>query len=153
METPHTVQRGTPKEYGYTVWVPGLVLGVVFAAAAVAKLRDAGVAWILNGTVKYHFLSDSVQAMVDWGLWIGRHHWLSVLLSFGAIAIETLVIVGVAARRLPLSSRGRRRGARPARWASLCCRDCSGQAGGCCCCRSCRGTSYAVRLKPDTTLA
>ena len=92
-----TVQRGTPKEYGYTVWVPGLVLGVVFAAAAVAKLRDAGVAWILNGTVKYHFLSDSVQAMVDWGLWIGRHHWLSVLLSFGAIAIETLVIVGVLA--------------------------------------------------------
>ena len=51
---------------------PGLVLGVVFAAAAVAKLRDAGVAWILNGTVKYHFLSDSPQAMVDWGLWIGR---------------------------------------------------------------------------------
>jgi hypothetical protein len=91
------VQRGTPKEYGYTVWVPGLVLGVVFAAAAVAKLRDAGVAWILNGTIKYHFLSDSVQAMVDWGLWIGRHHWLSVLLSFGAIAIETLVIVGVLA--------------------------------------------------------
>ena len=91
------VQRGTPKEYGYTVWVPGLVLGVVFAAAAVAKLRDAGVAWILNGTVKYHFLSDSVQAMVDWGLWIGRHHWLSVLLSFGAIAIEALVIVGVLA--------------------------------------------------------
>ena len=91
------MQRGTPKEYGYTVWVPGLVLGVVFAAAAVAKLRDAGVAWILNGTVKYHFLSDSVQAMVDWGLWIGRHHWLSVLLSFGAIAIETLVIVGVLA--------------------------------------------------------
>jgi hypothetical protein len=89
------VQRGTPKEYGYTVWVPGLVLGVVFAAAAVAKLRDAGVAWILNGTVKYHFLSDSPQAPVDWGLWIGRHHWLSVLLSFGGVAIEVLVIVGV----------------------------------------------------------
>lgn len=87
--------RATPKEYGYTVWVPGLVLGVVFAAAAVAKLRDAGVAWILNGTVKYHFLSDSVQAMVDWGVWVGRYHWLSVLLSFAAIAIESLVIVGV----------------------------------------------------------
>jgi hypothetical protein len=85
----------TPKAYGYTVWVPGMVLGVVFAAAAVAKLRDSGVAWILNGTVKYHFLSDSIQAMVDWGLWIGRHQWLSVLLSFGAIAIEALVIVAV----------------------------------------------------------
>jgi hypothetical protein len=88
-------QRATPKAYGYTVWVPGMVLGVVFAAAAVAKLRDSGVAWILNGTVKYHFLSDSIQAMVDWGLWIGRHPWLSVLFSFGAIAIEALVLVAV----------------------------------------------------------
>jgi hypothetical protein len=85
----------TPKAYGYTVWVPGVVLGVVFAAAAVAKIRDSGLAWITNGTVKYHFLSDSIQAMVDWGLWIGRHHWLSVGLSFGAIAIEALVIVAV----------------------------------------------------------
>lgn len=91
----HGTPRATPKAYGYTVWVPGMVLGVVFAAAAVAKLRDSGVAWILNGTVKYHFLSDSIQAMVDWGLWIGRHHGLSVLLSFGAIAIEALVIVAV----------------------------------------------------------
>jgi hypothetical protein len=88
-------QRTSPKAYGYTVWVPGMVLGVVFAAAAIAKLRDSGVGWILNGTVKYHFLSDSIQAMVDWGLWIGRHQWLSVLLSFAAIAIETLVIVAV----------------------------------------------------------
>jgi hypothetical protein len=87
--------RTTSKAYGYTVWVPGLVLGVVFAAAAIAKLRDNGVAWILNGTVKYHFLSDSIQAMVDWGLWIGRHHWLSVLLSFAAIAVEALVIIAV----------------------------------------------------------
>ena len=90
-----TISCATPKVYGFTVWAPGLVLGVVFAAAAFAKLRDSGVAWILNGTVKYHFLSDSIQAMVDWGLWIGRHQWLSVLLSFGAIAIEALVIVAV----------------------------------------------------------
>lgn len=91
--------RGTPQEYGYTVWVPGLVLGVVFAAAAFAKLRDSGVAWILNGTVKYHFLSDSGQAMVDWGLQLGQHHALAVLMSFTAIAIESLVIVGVLSRR------------------------------------------------------
>lgn len=90
--------RGTPQQYGYTVWVPGLVLGVVFAAAAFAKLRDGGLAWILNGTVKYHFLSDSTDALVDWGLQIGRYQWLAVLLSFGAIATEALVIVGVASR-------------------------------------------------------
>ena len=90
--------RGTPRQYGYAVWAPGLVLGIVYAAAALAKLRESGLAWILNGTVKYHFLSDSTQAMVDWGLRIGRYHWLAVLLSFGAIAIETLVIVGVVSR-------------------------------------------------------
>ncbi|MGH9256856.1 MAG: hypothetical protein ACRD3C_20025 [Vicinamibacterales bacterium] len=92
------VRRGTPKEYGYTIWMPGLVLGVIFAAAAFAKLRESGLAWILNGTVKYHFLTDSGQAMVDWGLQLGRYHAVAVLLSFGAIAIESLVIVGVVSR-------------------------------------------------------
>jgi hypothetical protein len=94
----HLAERGTPRQYGYTVWVPSFVFGLILFAAAVAKLRESGLAWILNGTVKYHFLSDSPQAMVDWGLRIGRHPWLAVLLSFGAIAIETLVIVGVCAR-------------------------------------------------------
>lgn len=87
-----------PQEYGYTIWAPGLVLGVVYLAAAIAKLRDAGLAWILNGTVKYHFLSDSSQAMVDWGLQLGRHHWTAVFLSFAAIAVEALVIAGVFSR-------------------------------------------------------
>lgn len=95
---PRPSAGGLAQHYGFTVWVPGLVLGLVFGAAALAKLRDSGVAWILNGTVKYHFLSDSTQAMVDWGLRIAPYHGLAVLLSFGAIAIETLVIVGVVSR-------------------------------------------------------
>ena len=92
------IQRVDAREYGFTVWSPGVVLGVVFAAAAVAKLLDAGVGWIVNGTVKYHFLSDSPQALVTWGLWIGRSPSLSVLLSFGAVAAEALIIVGALAR-------------------------------------------------------
>ena len=91
--------RAPSLEYGYTVWVPGLVLGVVLLAAAVAKIRDGGIAWILNGTVKYHFLSDSGQAMVDWGLRLGQYPAAAVLASFAAIAIESLVIVGVLSRR------------------------------------------------------
>jgi hypothetical protein len=90
-------QRATPTEYGYVTWAPGLVLGVVYFAAAFAKMRDTGFAWVLNGTVKYHFLSDSPQAMVDWGLRVGHYPRLAVALSFGAIALEALVIVGVAA--------------------------------------------------------
>jgi hypothetical protein len=92
------VHRAAPKEYGFTVWMPSLVLGVVFAAAAFAKLSESGIAWILNGTVKYHFLTDSRQAMVDWGVRLGQYHSVAVLLSFGAIAIESLVIFGVLSR-------------------------------------------------------
>jgi len=91
--------RGTPHEYGYVTWIPSVVLGVTFAAAAIAKLRDAGLAWVLNGTVKYHFLSDSDQAWVNWGLQLGQHPRLAVFFSFGAIAIELLVIVGVFSGR------------------------------------------------------
>lgn len=84
--------------YGYTVWVPGLVLGLAYLAAALEKLRGDGLAWILNGTVNYHFLTDSTQAIVDWGTHVGRYHWLAGLLSFSGIAIETLVVVGVCSR-------------------------------------------------------
>jgi len=91
--------RGTPLEYGFTIWVPGLVLGLLFLAAAFAKLRGAGLAWILNGTVKYHFLSDSGQAMVDWGLRLGHHEIAAIFLSFAAIAVEGFVVVGVLSRR------------------------------------------------------
>jgi hypothetical protein len=93
-----TAPRAAEQAYGYTVWVPSFVLGVVYLAAALAKVRDGGLAWILNGTVKYHFLSDSPQAMVDWGLQLGRYHWIAVFFSFGAIAIESLVIAGVLSR-------------------------------------------------------
>lgn len=92
------LRPAAPDEYGYTIWLPGLALGVVLLAAAVAKLRESGLAWILNGTVKYHFLSDSPQAPVDWGLQVGRYPSLAVALSFAAIAVESLVIVGVLSR-------------------------------------------------------
>jgi hypothetical protein len=84
--------------YGFTIWAPSFVLAVAFAAAAVAKLAQGGLGWILNGTVKYHFLSDSREALVDWGLRAAQYDGVAVLLSFGAIAIESLVIVAVLAR-------------------------------------------------------
>ena len=71
-----------PQEYGYTVWMPSLILGVVFLASAEVKLEESGLAWIYNGTVKYHFLSDSPDAVVDWGLRLGSLPWLAVFLSF-----------------------------------------------------------------------
>jgi len=93
------VEPRSPQEYGYTIWMPGVVIGVVFAAAALAKLRESGVAWILNGTVKYHFLSDAAAAPLDWGLRVGLYPKLAIALSFAAILIESLIVFGAFARR------------------------------------------------------
>ena len=87
--------RADARHYGYTIWMPGVVLGVTFAAAAVAKLRESGIAWILNGTVKYHFLTDSSQAPIDWGLQVGHYPALAVLISLTAIVVEAGVIVAM----------------------------------------------------------
>jgi hypothetical protein len=92
-------RTGSPQEYGYTIWMPGVVVGVIFAAAAVAKLHESGIAWILNGTVKYHFLSDAASAPLDWGLRVGLYPKLAVALSFGAILIESTIVFGSFARR------------------------------------------------------
>jgi hypothetical protein len=90
---------GSPQEYGYTIWMPGVVVGVIFAAAAVAKLHESGIAWILNGTVKYHFLSDAASAPLDWGLRVGLYPKLAVALSFAAILIEATIVFGSFARK------------------------------------------------------
>ena len=86
--------------YGYSVWVPVLAFGVAFAAAAWAKLTvpPAWTSWVLNGTVKYHFITDSVNAPVQWGLQLAAHPWLAVLASFVAIATESLVVTAAFIR-------------------------------------------------------
>ena len=92
-------RTGSPQEYGYTIWMPGVVVGVIFAAAAIAKIHESGIAWILNGTVKYHFLSDAASAPLDWGLQVGLYPKLAVALSFAAILIESTIVLGSFARR------------------------------------------------------
>jgi len=88
------------KRYGYTVWVPVLTFGVGFAAAAWAKLTvpPAWTSWVLNGTIKYHIISDVASAPVDWGLYLLRHPILAVIVSFGAIAVEALVVTAAFTR-------------------------------------------------------
>jgi hypothetical protein len=92
------VARRASQRYGYSVWVPGLVFGVAFAAAAWAKVVGTGPRWILNGSVKYHFITDSLNAPVDWGLQLAGHPQLAVLASLGAVAVEVLVITAAFAR-------------------------------------------------------
>jgi hypothetical protein len=88
------LDRRAARRYGYSVWVPALAFGVTFAAAAWAKLSipPHWTSWILNGTIKYHIISDSATAPVAWGLQLVRHPLLAMFASFGAIAIEALVV-------------------------------------------------------------
>lgn len=91
----------TSRRYGYTIWIPILTFGVGFAAAAWAKLTvppDGWTSWILNGSIKYHIISDVAGAPVNWGLQLVHHPLLAILASFGAIAIEALVVTAAFSR-------------------------------------------------------
>jgi len=85
------------RRYGFAIWAPGFVLGIAFLAAAGSKLQG-GPDWILNGTVKYHFISDLDDALVKWGPWLTQSHWIAVAMSAVAIAIEALVITASFSR-------------------------------------------------------
>jgi hypothetical protein len=85
------------RHYGYSVWVPGLVFGVGYAAAAWAKMAQ-GPRWILNGTVKYHFITDSSIAPFDWGLQLASYPRLAIAASFFAVATEALLITAAFTR-------------------------------------------------------
>jgi len=88
-------QHGPPvsasPNYGFVTWVPGFVLGVAFLAAAWSKVSE-GPQWILNGTVRYHFVTDLDAAMVKWGPALAASRPNAIAMSAAAVAIETAVI-------------------------------------------------------------
>lgn len=86
-------------EYGYALWIPGVVFGTAMFAAGVAKLYSSGIGWITNGTVKYIFVIDAARAPTDWGLWVAQHNWAAVLLSAGGIFTELALVFAVFVRR------------------------------------------------------
>ena len=86
--------------YGYAPWLLSFALGVAWAGAAWAKVRE-GPGWVMNGTVRYHFVSDAVHAPVDWGLAIATMPALAIALSAGGVLIES-VALPVAFLRMPL---------------------------------------------------
>lgn len=93
---PFRRQRGpNSARYGYALWLPGAVLGVGLLAAAYAKLDTNGLAWVVGGAVKYHFIEDFSQAPATWGLWIAAHPAWAVGASCAAIAVEALFILHV----------------------------------------------------------
>ena len=87
------------KHYGFGIWLPGFVLGLSFAAAALAKLRESGLDWILSGAVRYHFVTDARSAPFTLGLWVASHYWVAVAMSFMAIVLEGTIILGSFVQR------------------------------------------------------
>jgi hypothetical protein len=84
--------------YGLAVWIPMMMLGLAYAAAAFAKLDEAGLAW-LRGGVRYAFLADASLAPVRLGRVIAGSDLLTALFSSCAIAAESVVIAGAISRR------------------------------------------------------
>jgi hypothetical protein len=91
------IRKRTPgpadRRYGFAIWLPGFVLGIGFLAAAWSKL-DGGIDWVLNGTVRYHFVSDLDHAWVTWGPRIASLPGVAILMSAAAVAVEAIVITG-----------------------------------------------------------
>jgi hypothetical protein len=84
--------------YGFSIWAPGFVLGVAFAAAAWSKIKG-GTVWIANGTVKYHFLTDANDAYLDWGVRLTRDNQaLAIAASAAVVIVEALLITAVFSR-------------------------------------------------------
>jgi hypothetical protein len=89
------------KIYGYAVWMPGLILGTVWASAAYAKMDNTGPMWILGGAVKYHWLIDAPRATVDWGQWVASHHWAAVIMAGCGVVFEAVFLLSVFVRPGP----------------------------------------------------
>jgi hypothetical protein len=92
------VQDLRDKSFGYAVWIPGLVVGSVWASAAYAKLKLSGPSWVLGGAVKYHWIIDAQNAPVNWAEWIAVHHWAAVLMSFAGVLFESVFVLSVLAK-------------------------------------------------------
>lgn len=88
---PHSGE--TSRAYGFAVWLPGLTIGLAYAAAAYAKMQTSGFEWITSGAVRYHFVDDGQNAPVELGLWIATQPGLAVVLSALTVLIEVIFIV------------------------------------------------------------
>jgi hypothetical protein len=90
--------RAPGRGYGYSIWAPGFMLGIAFAAAAWSKVKG-GPAWIANGTVKYHFLTDAKDAYLDWGVQLTRDkEAMAIAMSAAAVIAEGLLITAAFSR-------------------------------------------------------
>ena len=78
--------------YGLATWIPVLMMGLAYAAAAFAKLDETGLRWITDGVVRYFFVIDAPNAPTGLGRVVASSDWLSVVLAAGAVLAEASII-------------------------------------------------------------
>ena len=83
-------RRPPGPHYGLAVWLPGLVLGIVWLAAAAAKLVIGGTEWVTGGAVRYHWAEDHLNAPLGLGAWVAGQEPVAILLSAAGVGIEAL---------------------------------------------------------------
>lgn len=82
------------RRYGLAIWIPIMMLGFGYAAAAFAKLDDSGATWLMGGAARYFFIIESpLNAPTDWWRVVARSDTLSVLASAGAVVTEAGIVI------------------------------------------------------------
>jgi hypothetical protein len=103
--------RGLPAapsgEYRWPIRIVWVAMSFAFFGAGISKIRHAGLDWIASDRLaiflvqsNYPLIRSADQPMLDWGLWIASHRWLSRALALGTVAVETLFPLALVSRRL-----------------------------------------------------
>jgi len=94
-------------EYTWPIRIVWAAMACAFFGAGVSKLRHAGLDWIASDRLaiflvrsNYPLVRSADQPMLDWGLWIASHRWLSRALALGTVVVETLFPLALVSRRL-----------------------------------------------------
>ena len=81
------------RRLGLAIWIPILMIGISYLAAALSKLDETGISWALHGGIRYFLIEEAASAPSRLGRFVASSDVLSVLLSSGALLIESGVIV------------------------------------------------------------
>lgn len=80
---------GRTRLYGYPIWLVGLAIALAYAAAGFSKLVLTNGKWLWETGVRWGFVADLNNAVVDWGLFFVNNYWMallgSIFASFGQI--------------------------------------------------------------------
>ena len=94
-------------EYTWPIRMMWLVMSLIFFAAGVSKLRHSGLAWITsNALAGYLIRSNDPIARpdgppwTDWGVWLARIPWLSLVAGAVALLLELLFPLALFSRRV-----------------------------------------------------